>query len=368
MTSSIPERNIDLEPFFSLSHDNLCIAGYDGFFRMVNPAFIKLMGYSREELLAVPISHFVHPDDQPKTAETRALILEDTPLLNFENRYVTKTGEIVWLTWTSIPVHDKKLIYAISKNITHIKKMEEERQFLIKDLTTLNSGLKQLTYTISHDLRSPVSNMISIFSLLDLTKIQDEDSLLYLDLLEKSVNELRDTLNDQMNHLKDTLLLKSGLEPVNLKDVFQATVDSIRSLIEDSKTTFVTDFSEVEILVVNNFYLHSIFLNLITNSIKYAKPGVPPVISIISKKDIDFTQLLFSDNGIGFDTEKNKNKIFGLNQVFTNHGDGKGIGLYLVKNYMNNLEGTIEVSSQINMGSTFTLTFKNQKWQKEITD
>lgn len=353
------EISFDLEPFFSLSHDYLCIAGFDGYFRKVNPAFIKLMGYSQEELFARPISHFVHPDDRANTAETRRPILEGTPLLNFQNRYITKSGEIAWLTWTSIPVIEKKLIYAIAKNITHLKKMEEERQFLIKDLTSVNSGLKQLTYTISHDLRSPVSNMISLFGFLDHSKIQDEDTLLYLDLLETATLELKDTLNGQLDHLKDTLLLKSKLEPVNLKDVFDTTVDSIRSLIEDSKTTFVVDFSEVEILKVNNFYLHSIFLNLITNSIKYAQAGIPPVITIVSKKQTGSAQVLFSDNGIGFDMEKNKDRLFGLNQVFTNQSDSKGVGLYLVKNYMNNLNGNIEVTSQINVGSTFTLTFKN---------
>ncbi|HEY0769308.1 MAG TPA: HAMP domain-containing sensor histidine kinase [Sphingobacteriaceae bacterium] len=237
--------------------------------------------------------------------------------------------------------------------------MEEERQFLIKDLTSVNSGLKQLTYTISHDLRSPVNNMISLFGFLDHSKIQDEDTLLHLDLLETATQELKDTLNGQLDHLKDTLLLKSKLESVKLKDVFDTTVDSIRSLIEDSKTTFVVDFSEVEILKVNNFYLHSIFLNLITNSIKYARAGIPPVVTILSKKQPGSSQVLFSDNGIGFDMEKNKDRLFGLNQVFTNQSDSKGVGLYLVKNYMNNLGGNIEVTSQINVGSTFTLTFKN---------
>lgn len=280
-------------------------------------------------------------------------------MLNFQNRYITKSGEIAWLTWTSIPVIEKKLIYAIAKNITHLKKMEEERQFLIKDLTSVNSGLKQLTYTISHDLRSPVNNMISLFGFLDHSKIQDEDTLLHLDLLETATQELKDTLNGQLDHLKDTLLLKSKLESVKLKDVFDTTVDSIRSLIEDSKTTFVVDFSEVEILKVNNFYLHSIFLNLITNSIKYARAGIPPVVTILSKKQPGSSQVLFSDNGIGFDMEKNKDRLFGLNQVFTNQSDSKGVGLYLVKNYMNNLGGNIEVTSQINVGSTFTLTFKN---------
>lgn len=118
MTFPSTGTQTDLETFFRLSHDNLCIAGYDGYFRRVNPAFVKLMGYSEEELFAVPISSFVHPQDREITAETRALILKEKPLLNFENRYITKAGEVVWLTWTSIPDHPNELIYAVSKNIT----------------------------------------------------------------------------------------------------------------------------------------------------------------------------------------------------------------------------------------------------------
>lgn len=359
MTPRKPEDSIDLELFFSLSHDYLCIGGYDGYFRKVNPAFIELMGYTEDELFANPISHLIHPNDRANTAETRGRVLEGTPLLNFQNRYVTKSGEIVWLTWTSIPVPEKKIIYGIAKNITHLKKMEEDRQVLIKDLSSVNSALKQLNSVIAHDLRSPVNNMIALFGSLDLSKIQDEDTLICLDLLEQSVRTLKDTLNDQVDHLKDTLQLTSNLKPVNLKEVLRATVDSIRSLIEGSKATFAVDFSEVEHLAAPDFYLHSIFLNLITNSIKFAKPGIPPVITIISKKGSDCSRVQFSDNGIGFDVKANKDKLFGLNQVFTNHHDSKGVGLYLVKNHMTNLGGNIEVTSEVNVGSTFTLTFRN---------
>jgi PAS domain S-box-containing protein len=352
------ETELDLEPFFSQSQDYLCIAGYDGYFRKINPAFIKLMGYTREELFASPISHFVHPEDKQNTAETRAKILEGIPLLHFQNRYLTKSGEIVWLTWTSIPMPEKELIYAISKNITHLKKQEEDRQFRIKYLTSKNSGLTQLSYTTAHDLRSPVNNLISLVNLLDRSKIQDEENLMCLELLEKSIYKLKDTLNNQVDNLKENRLLKRSLEPVNLREVSQTIVDSLRSLIEETGTSFEIDFSEIEFLQVNKFYLHSIFLNLITNSIKYAKPGIPPIISIISRKNEVGSQILFSDNGIGFDMEKNKNKLFELNQVFTDHKDSKGIGLYLVKSYMNSLGGDIEVVSKTGFGTTFTLIFR----------
>jgi len=359
MDVKIIESEFDLEPFFSLSHDYLCIAGYDGYFRKINPAFVKLMGYTREELFANLISHFVHPEDKKNTAKTRAKILEGVPLLHFQNRYLTKSGEIVWLTWTSIPVPDKELIYAISKNITHLKKLEEDRHIRIRDLTSKNSGLTQLSYTTAHDLRSPVNNLISLVNLLDPSKIQDEDTLLYLELLEKSVHNLKRTLNDQVDHLQENRLLKPSLEAVNLREVIHNIVGSLHSLIEETETSFEIDFSEIEFLQVNKFYLHSIFLNLITNSIKYAKPGIPPIISIISRKNEVGSQIHFVDNGIGFDMEKNKNKLFELNQVFTDHNDSKGIGLYLVKSYMNSLGGDIDVKSKTGVGTSFILSFKD---------
>ena len=353
------DLDLDLELFFSLSHDFLCIAGFDGYFRKINPAFINLMGYTEEELFSHPVRHFVHPLDKAKTAETRAKILEGIPLVHFQNRYITKSGEIIWLTWTSVPVPEKELIYAISKNITHLKKLEEDRHYRIRNLTSVNSGLTKLSYTTAHDLRAPVNNLISLIELLDFTKIEDEETQMYLDMLGKSVLRLKTTLNDQVDHLRENQLLNPGLEAVNIKEIVYDIIVSLGSIIENTGTVFNIEFSEVEILRFNKFYLHSIFLNLITNSIKYSQPGIPAVISIVSKRIATGTEIQFSDNGIGLDMEENGNKLFELHEVFTDHQDSKGIGLYLVKSYMTSLGGTIKVSSEKNVGTTFNLFFKD---------
>ncbi|WP_333667277.1 ATP-binding protein, partial [Flavobacterium sp.] len=106
-------------------------------------------------------------------------------------------------------------------------------------------------------------------------------------------------------------------------------------------------------------YLESILLNLITNAIKYANPDRLPVISITTQKSNDTTQLVFSDNGRGFDIGKVKDKIFGLNQKFHDNSDSNGIGLYLVYNHIIDMGGTVEVKSEIDKGTTFTITFRN---------
>ena len=115
----------DLEYFFELSPDLLCIAGFDGYFKKINPAVSKTLGYTPEELMAKPINSFVHPQDQKLTASKRDLIRKSVPLLHFDNRYITKKGDVVWLTWTSMPIESEQVVFAIAKNITYRKKLEE---------------------------------------------------------------------------------------------------------------------------------------------------------------------------------------------------------------------------------------------------
>ena len=353
-----PQTELPLEPFFELSHDFLCIAGYDGFFRKVNPAFQSLLGYSEKELMSRPISDFIYQEDKETTARFRESLLKNIPLLNFENRYATKEGEIVWLSWTSVAIPDEKLVYAIAKNITHIKKLDQERNLLLTDLTKINSDLKQFTYTNSHDLRSPVSNLLAVFELLDTTNIKDEETLNLLEILRLSAESLKDTLNQYV----DTLIARDqqnvSIATLNLQEAFNVTRQAINSLIKNSNATFFIDFSEVGEVSFNKNYLESIFLNLITNSIKYAKPDVKPVIKIVSKKGNGCNLLIYSDNGLGFDMQKVKDKIFGFNQKFHNHIDSKGIGLYLVYNHIRSLGGNINVESAPNEGTTFTISFK----------
>lgn len=115
----------DLEYFFHLSPDWLCVAGFDGYFKKINPAVSRTLGYTESELFAKPIDSFVYPEDRSITASKRESIKKNNPLYDFENRYVTKSGEIVWLSWTSMPVKSQQLVFAIARNITDKKKLEE---------------------------------------------------------------------------------------------------------------------------------------------------------------------------------------------------------------------------------------------------
>ena len=347
------------EDFFNQSPDLLCIAGYDGYFKKINPAVSKLLGYTNEELLSKPINDFVYHEDKSTTVSARNSLRKQNSLVDFENRYLTKSGRIVWLLWTSYPIENKNLIYAIAKNITYKKQLEEERNNHLADLTQINNDFKQLTYTTAHDLRSPINNLISVFELLDTSKIKDLETLEYISLIKESTHLLKDTLNEHIEVLNNKNKTNTPVEIVSFEDILEEIIFSISSFVQDSKTTINTDFSELGAVEFNKTYLKSIFLNLITNSIKYSKTNTLPIISIYSLIKDGQKQLVFSDNGLGFDMEKVENRIFGLHQKFNGNSDSNGIGLYLVYNHITNLGGQITVESKLNEGAKFTITFRD---------
>lgn len=349
----------NFEQFFDVSHDLFCVAGYDGYFKRINPAVSKLLEYSEDELLARPINDFVYTKDKERTSVARNELKSRVPLFGFENRYLTKSGQIVWLLWTSIPVEDQELIYAVAKNITHKKELEQERKSHLKKLTEINSEFKQLSYSAIHDLRSPVNNMLSIFDLIDIDNIKDQETIELINILKSSTENLKATLNDYIKILNSKNNLDIHLERLDFHDTLNEVLTSINSLIQNSGAKISIDFSEANTVLFNKSYLKSIFLNLITNSIKYANSNTLPIISIKSRKENNSIQLIISDNGIGFDLENVKDKVFGLRQTFNQHIDSNGIGLYLVHNYITSLDGQITLESKLNHGSTFTITFKD---------
>jgi PAS domain S-box-containing protein len=348
----------NLEFFFELSPDLLCIAGFDGYFKRINPTVSKTLGYTDDELLTRPINDFVHPDDKHITESNRDGLRNNSPLLNFENRYVTKTGEVVWLSWTSMPIESEQVIFAIAKNITHKRKMDDDRNLQLANLTRLNNDLKHLTYTTSHDLRSPVNNLLSVFSILDHYEIEDKQLLELVNVLKLASENLKDTLNNYLEVLSNKDIMNVSVEELDLKDNLNVVRHSLKALLRDSKANIAADFSAMPAVKFNKAYLQSVLLNLITNSVKYAKPQVAPVITMETRIEDGVKQLIYTDNGMGFDMEKVKNRIFGFNQKFTDRSDSKGIGLYLVYNHITNLGGHIAIESKLNEGSKFIITFE----------
>ncbi|MEC5166670.1 signal transduction histidine kinase [Flavobacterium sp. PL11] len=259
-----------------------------------------------------------------------------------------------------MPVESEQLVYAIAKNITHKKKIEEERNLLLTNLTQINKKLTVLSHKTSHDLKSPINNMLSVFSLINISKIDDPETLELLEILKLTSEKLNKTLNDSINDLIENEHVNTQVEEVNLREALDEILASIISLINDSEAIIIIDFDAFETITFNKAFIKSIFLNLITNSIKYAKLDQVPHISIKSRRMNGINQLIFSDKGLGFNLNKVKDKIFGLYEKFHDNDDSSssGIGLYLVYNHITSLGGRIAVESKINQGATFTISFK----------
>lgn len=349
----------NLDYFFELSPDVMCIADYDGYFKKVNPALVKTLGYSEEELFSKPISEFIHEDDRSLTSKKRKNLLNINELTQFENRYVHKNGGIVWFHWSSITLKDEQIIYAVAKDITIKKNIELERNNLLKQLSESNKDLKHFNYSSSHDLRSPLSNLVALHQLIDESKIKEPEVLEYIKLLRLSTENLQEVISSYLDRWikKDRLNLE--LRPLNFEEVLATTQNSIKQLIEKNNVIVQYNFEAAPTVNFNLNFLQSIFLNLLTNSIKYANPGVDSVIRISSSRSEDSIKLIFEDNGSGIDLKSAGDKIFKIHQQFHGNEDSKGIGLYLVYNHITSLGGNIKLESKLNEGVRFTLTFKD---------
>lgn len=305
----------------------------------------------------------LHPEDRAATQQTIIQALHMQEDVTFEERIVRPTGEIRYLqSWASVTVDAKGMpvkMFGACLDITERKKSESERLALIEELTKINKDLKQFSYITSHNLRGPITNLIAMVDLIETVQIEDDRTLKLIQGFKTSTHQLNETLNDLIN----ILIVKSNtnLEMTNLtfNRVFEKVVQSIQSIIDGAQVVIKTDFSAKQTVDFNSAYLDSIFLNLLTNAIKYAHPNRPLQITVKSKVAEGKTQLVFADNGLGMNMTKVKDRIFGLHQRFHDHPDSKGIGLYLTHAQLTALGGAITVESQEQVGTTFTITFKS---------
>jgi PAS domain S-box-containing protein len=127
--------------------DMICIAGYDGFFKELNPSWERVLGWSREELLSKPYSEFVHPLDRDSTANVSNTIIDGREVYRFENRYICKDGSVKWLSWNSYPYKEENIMFGVARDITK-EKREEQVQQVLYEVSRASANASSLEETL----------------------------------------------------------------------------------------------------------------------------------------------------------------------------------------------------------------------------
>lgn len=329
----------------------------------VNQAFSEMSGYSAEEVIGKSPIIFNGPNTDKKEYSRLSAFIKDRQETKVETISYKKDKEQYWVSFSMIPISTKEgeisHWISIQRDITEQKKQEKEKEQLIRELTQNNKDLKQFSYITSHNLRAPLSNLTGLLNLIEDIPIENNDLKLILNGFSKSTHLLNETINDLVKVviIKDNPSIKK--EEVTFSEVFESVFVQLNYLIDQHKPIIKIKLGKDSLPNINKAYLESILLNLLTNAIKYRDNSRKLNITIMTKIKRDKILLIFEDNGIGIDMERNKDKIFGLYQRFHNYPDSKGLGLYLVKSQVETMGGTIEAQSEVNKGTKFTLTFNN---------
>ena len=250
-------------------------------------------------------------------------------------------------------------LFGTAQNITEQVLSQIEKEKITADIVQRNKDLEQFSYIVSHNLRAPVANIIGFSAIAQDENLEPDMKKEVMDGLSHSVKRLDDVIIDLNNILQTRQGLSQNKEMVHFSKIANSIHSSIENLIKKEKAVLVWDFSEVDEMITIKSYLHSIFYNLISNSLKYRQPDIPPVIVIKSRKLKDKIELLFKDNGMGMDMEKVGDQVFGLYKRFhTKSSEGKGMGLYMVKTQVETLGGKISISSEVNKGTEFKIEFE----------
>ena len=132
------------ERFFDLSIDMLCVLGFNGYFRRLNAAWERTLGYTIAELTSRPFIEFVHPDDRARTLNQNGNVRGGGQALSFENRYLCKDGSFRWLRWNATPDAAQQVIYSVARDVTATKQAEAERERLVAELQSALAEIKVL--------------------------------------------------------------------------------------------------------------------------------------------------------------------------------------------------------------------------------
>lgn len=325
--------------FFELTPDLICLAGKDGYFKKVNGAVIDKLGYTEEELFSRPISSFIHEADRQVTQQRRAKLLEGQVLLNFENRYIAKSGEIVWLEWTSIYFSDRDVVLAIAKDVTHRKKIESDVHEKFKKFKSLaahfKTSLERDRKHLANELHEELAQLASVIKM-------------DLDWINTNVPELSASSKNRLEHALAVsgLLLTSirrmsySLSPTMIEDLgLNASCEWLCnefSAHNGVRCKFQSSFRENDLTSETKIDVFRIFQEAMTNVMHHAEASQ---VHVRIQDRSDKLILTITDDGKGF--------------IVRQHA--KAPGLTRMRERAHLINGNLTIKSNISAGTKVRL-------------
>ena len=360
---SLAQSEANMRQIIDLIPQSVFVKDKDGKFVFVNKRFADLYGVKPTQLI-----HKTMLDTIPVKEEAEAFIKMDKDVIESgqsktipEHSFTDYKGEKHFFTTIKVPFvvpsTNEKAVLGVLKEITEQKKLEGEKAKIIADIVQRNKDLEQFSYIVSHNLRAPVANILGLVDILNREGQSKEDELFIKESLSTATHNL-DTVIRDINRILDLKqVLGEDREVIVFSTLLKEVKISIFGIGKNNCATISGNFLEAGEIKSVKSYLYSIFYNLIANSLKYKRSGVPSVITITSKKEGNKLWLTFKDNGLGIDLYKNGEYLFGLYKRFHTHTEGKGMGLFMVKTQVEAMGGKITAKSAINEGCEFKIEF-----------
>lgn len=308
-------------------------------------------------------------DDLERLRDALTLCLIGKTISSLQLRMQARSGRPLQNTlWELTPVahpdseSDEALALCIGTRfpsdtvLTAVRPAEEDE--VVNNLLRRNRDLEQFANIVAHNIQSPLANIMGLNKLLNLG-LSEEDKATALRGINTSAEKLKNVILDLNDVLQIRKASAGSRDEIHLEKIVQDIEHSISEMIAQKNAMIMYEFGEAPVIHSVRSYVQSIFQNLITNALKYSKPGEIPMVKIQSYIEGNYTVIRVSDNGIGIDMQKHGANIFGLYKRFTDQAEGKGLGLYMVKSQVEALDGFIDIDSALGKGTEFIIRLPN---------
>lgn len=354
--------NISLNAFqrnFENAGIGMAIVSPEGKWLNVNDKICQMLGYDKAEFRALTFQDITHPEDLALDLSfLEEIIAGKRQTYQIEKRYIHKQGYEVSAILAVSVVKDAKdtILYFISQliDITAVKHAKNQVSKLLKTTQKQNERLKNFAHIVSHNLRSHSSGMNMLLELLEfehphLFKME------IITLLKKGGINLSETIEHLTEIVNINLNETSEIERIELSEILSKTIESISPIASKEGVEIINEVtSEVHIAGISA-YIESIVLNFITNGIKYRSPERESYLKVRVVQHSDTVEIRFEDNGLGIDLERNGEALFGMYKTFHRHKDSRGVGLFITKNQIESIGGSVSVESTVGVGTTFSV-------------